>query len=368
MTHRDPDCTHKTLRTPLALPHGEPTPNRFFLAPLTNKQSHGDGTLSQDEYTFLVRRGAGGFGLTKTCAAYVAAAGQAWSGQLGISRDDHLPGLTRLADGLRATGTRSSVQLHHGGRRSDPALHGGDNVAPWDDAAKQTRALSTAEVEQVIEDFVVAAERAERAGFDGVEVHGAHGYLIGQFLDARHNLREDGFGGSLEDRSRVLFDVLDGIRRRTGSHFQLGLRLTPQGAGIVLDEGLEVAERVMTSGLIDYLDMSLWDVYGKNADGGLVIDQFTALERGKTALGVAGKILSTNDACWCVKHGADFVTIGTAAILHHDFPIRAGADAGFESVTPPVSREYLLSEFVGPSFVDYLAEGWDDFVMDAPNY
>ncbi|GAB2761116.1 NADH-dependent flavin oxidoreductase [Nocardioides salsibiostraticola] len=363
MTHRDPDCTHKTLADPLALPHGEPVSNRFFLAPLTNKQSHGDGTLSEDEYAFLVRRAAGGFGLTKTCAAYVAPAGQAWSGQLGVSRDEHLPGLTRLADGLRATGTRSAVQLHHGGRRSDPALHGGDNVAPWDDQAKQTRALTTAEVEQAIEDFVAAAERAERAGFDGVEVHGAHGYLIGQFLDGRHNLREDGYGGSLADRSRVLFDVLEGIRARTGPNFQLGLRLTPQGAGIVLDEGLAVAERAMTCGLIDYLDMSLWDVYGKDTEGDLVIDRFAALPRGETALGVAGKILSTSDACWCVEHGADFVTIGTAAILHHDFPIRASADAGFVSVTPPVSREHLLAESVGPSFVEYLAEGWDDFVL-----
>lgn len=301
--------------------------------------------------------------MTMTCAAYVSPAGQAWSGQLGVAHDRHVAGLTRLADGLRETGTRSSVQLHHGGRRSDPALHGGDNVAPWDDPTKQTRALSTTEVEQVVEDFVLAAERSEQAGFDGVEVHGAHGYLICQFLDGRHNHRTDGYGGSLERRSRVLFDVLKGIRARTGPDFQLGLRLTPQGAGVVLDEGVAVAEQVMTSGLVDYVDMSLWDVYGTDADGSLVMDRFTALPRGDAALGVAGKILSATDAAWCLEHGADFVTIGTGAILHHDFPVQAIADAGFISVTPPVTREHLLAESVGPSFVDYLAEGWDDFVL-----
>ena len=363
MTHRDSYSAHAALAQPLVLKHGEPIANRFFLAPLTNKQSHADGTLSDDEYAWLVRRGQGDFAMTMTCAAYVAPAGQAWSGQLGVAREEHLPGLTRLADGLRATGARSSIQLHHGGRRADPALHGGDNVAPWDDPAKCTRALTTAEVEQAVEDFVAAGVRAESAGFDGVEVHGAHGYLIGQFLDGRHNQRRGGYGGSLEDRSRVLFDVLAGIRSRTGPDFQVGLRLTPRGAGIVLPEGLAVAEKVLASELVDYLDMSLWDVYGTDSEGALIIDQFSALPRGRTALGVAGKILGAADASWCLEHGVDFLTVGTGAILHHDFPVRAMADAGFVSRTPPVTREYLLAEAVGPSFVDYLAEGWDDFVL-----
>ena len=88
-----------SLSDPVSLPHGPDLPNRFALAPLTNVQSHADGTLSDDEYEWLVARGRGGFGLTMTCAAFVSAAGQAWSGQLGISEDAHLPGLRRLAEG-----------------------------------------------------------------------------------------------------------------------------------------------------------------------------------------------------------------------------------------------------------------------------
>ncbi|WP_068324910.1 NADH:flavin oxidoreductase [Janibacter terrae] len=352
-----------SLHDRLELAHGPAWANRFALAPLTNTQSHADGTLSEDEYRWLVARAAGGFGLTMTCATYVARAGQAWAGQLGISDDRHLAGLTRLADGIRAAGSVSSVQLHHAGRRSDPAVTGVPNVAPWDDPDKDTRALSTGEVQQAVEDFVVAAERAERAGFDGVEVHGAHGYLICQFLDGRHNQRTDGYGGSLEDRSRMLFEVLRGIRERTRADFQVGLRLTPQGNGIVLDEGVAVAQRVLDSGLVDYLDMSLWDAFMTvDEEGSLLIDAFVGLERGATRLGVAGRIRSAQQARWCMSKGADFVDLGRAAIVHHDFPTRAGADSTFAMAPLPVTREHLHAERVSETFVEYLDAGWPDFV------
>ena len=352
-----------SLHDRLELAHGPAWANRFALAPLTNTQSHADGTLSEDEYRWLVARAAGGFGLTMTCATYVARAGQAWAGQLGISDDRHLAGLTRLADGIRAAGSVSSVQLHHAGRRSDAAVTGVPNVAPWDDPDKDTRALSTGEVQQAVEDFVVAAERAERAGFDGVEVHGAHGYLICQFLDGRHNQRTDGYGGSLEDRSRMLFEVLRGIRERTRADFQVGLRLTPQGNGIVLDEGVAVAQRVLDSGLVDYLDMSLWDAFMTvDEEGSLLIDAFVGLERGGTRLGVAGRIRSAQQARWCMSKGADFVDLGRAAIVHHDFPTRAGADSTFAMAPLPVTREHLHAERVSETFVEYLDAGWPDFV------
>ena len=354
-----------SLADPLQPVHGAAWPNRFALAPLTNTQSNDDGTLSDDEHDWLVARGRGGFGLTMTCAAYVAPAGQAWRGQLGIASDRHLPGLTRLAERLRATGTRSAVQLHHGGRRADPGVTGLPARAPWDDPARGVVALTTAEVEAAVEDFVAAAVRAERAGFDGVEVHGAHGYLVCQFLDPRSNQRTDGYGGSLDDRARMLFAVLEGIRSATGPDFQLGLRLTPEGNGITLSEGREVARRALASGLLDYLDMSLWDVFMRpRGEGheGLLIDHFTDLQRNGALLGVAGRVLTAADARWCLEKGADVVTVGIGAILHHDFAARAIADPGFRTRERPVPREVLRAEHVGPAFLDYLSAGWDDLV------
>ena len=348
----------------LSFAHGPDWRNRLALAPLTNTQSHPDGTLSEDETRWLEARGRGGFGLVMTAAAYVAPAGQAWSGQLGIATAAPLPGLARLAERLRATGSRSAVQLHHGGRRADPALTGSANQCPWDDPAKDAVAMTAGEIERTVADFVAAAARAERAGFDGVEVHGAHGYLLGQFLDGRNNLRTDGYGGSLDHRLRVVMEVLEGIRATTGPDFQLGLRLTPEGNGIALKEGRETARRVLASGLLDYLDMSLWDVFMRPRGGapGLLIEHFTDLPRGATRLGVAGRVLSAADARWCLEKGVDVVSVGIGAILHHDFATRALADPGFRARSGPLTRQELEAEAVGPAFIDYLAAGWDDVV------
>ncbi|GEP40575.1 putative NADH-dependent flavin oxidoreductase YqiG [Nocardioides psychrotolerans] len=349
---------------PLQLPHGPAWANRFALAPLTNTQSNADGTLSDDEHDWLVARGRGGFGLVMTCAAYVDPAGQAWQGQLGIASDEHLPGLTRLADSLRATGARSAVQLHHGGRRADSDLTGRPLQAPWDDPKTGAVALSTSGVKAMVDSFVGAAVRAETAGFDGVQVHGAHGYLIGQFLDPRHE-RTDCYGGSLENRMRPMTEVLHGIRAATGPDFQVGLRLSPEGFGVTVAEGVETTRQVLASELLDHLDLSLWDVFMKprrEAGEGLLIDHFTDLPRHSTRLGVAGLVQSAADAAWCLDKGADLVTIGTGAILHHDFATRAIADPDFRVRQRPVSRDILRAEHVGPAFIDYLAAGWDDLV------
>jgi 2,4-dienoyl-CoA reductase-like NADH-dependent reductase (Old Yellow Enzyme family) len=259
----------------------------------------------------------------------------------------------------------SSVQLHHGGLRADARVSGVPAIAPWDDPSKEVRALTTGEVRASVDAFVSAAGLAERAGFDGVEVHGAHGYLVGQFLDGRHNHREDGYGGSAEDRSRFLTEILEGIRQTTGPDFQVGLRLSPERFGIDLGEATELTAAVMAGGHLDYLDLSLWDVrkqpHGLD-DGTLLLDHFAALLRHGVRLGYAGKILSATDVAWCLEHAADFVSVGTGAIIHHDFARQVLADPAFVSEPQPVTRAHLEAESVGPTFVDYLATNWDDFV------
>ncbi|MCF8587300.1 NADH:flavin oxidoreductase [Gordonia liuliyuniae] len=353
------------LGSPLTFPHGPSWPNRLALAPLTNMQSNDDGTLHDDEYDWLVRRAQGEFGLVMTCAAHVSRAGQAFRGQLGVSDDTHLRGLWRLADGIRDAGAVSSVQLQHGGRRSDTQLSGLPVVAPWDDVDKGATALSTEGVEEAVQDFIDSAIRAETAGFDGVEVHGAHGYLIGQFLDARRNDRTDRYGGSASNRFRIVHEVVAGIRQATSPDFQLGLRLSPERYGVALDEARALAREVLASGDLDYLDMSMWDVFKQPHEErhhGRLIDYFTDLPRGRTRLGVAGKILDGAGARQCLDRGADFVLIGTAAILHHDFARQVIADPDYRSLKQPVPAAHLTNEAVGPRFLDYLATNWDDFV------
>ncbi|RYG38345.1 NADH:flavin oxidoreductase [bacterium] len=349
--------TTPSLFDTLDFPHGPAMKNRFMLAPLTNTQSHPDGRLSEDEFKWLTMRAEGGFGLTMTCASHVQKVGQGFPGQLGVFSDDHIEGLTRLAGAIKAAGSVSSIQLHHAGDRSPKELVG-QPVAPSDDPETGARALSTEEVEVLIEDFILAAIRSEKAGFDGVEVHGAHGYILTEFLSPGINHRDDPYGGSLENRARPIFDIIDGIRVRCRPDFQVGLRLSPERFGLVLDEVLEVSERAMTGGKIDYLDVSIWDVdkepEQEDRKGRTLMSYFTDLNRGNARLGVAGKIRTGTRAQQAILDGADFVSIGTSGILHYDFPELVRANPDFEPIAMPVTSDYLRSQGLGQNLIDYV--------------
>ncbi len=354
-----------SLFTPLSFNRGPAMKNRFMLAPLTNQQSHEDGTCSDEEFHWLTRRAEGGFGLTMTCAAHVQAEGKGFPGQLGIFADDHLPGLTRLAQTIRDHDSLAVVQLYHGGMRCPEAVIGQQPLCASDNEKWGARAMTGAEVEGMIEAFVSAAERAERAGFDGVELHGAHGYLLAQFLSPEVNQRKDAYGGSLENRQRPIMQIIEGIRARCGMDFILGLRLSPERFGMHLPEVVSFAERIMSDELVEFLDLSLWDVFKQpedaNGSSGSLLSQFTSLDRKGVRLGVAGKLRTPDQFERALAEGADCVLLGRAAILHHDYPRRLQADARFAPVELPVSPEYLLGEGLSPPFVDYM-KNWKGFV------
>ena len=353
-----------SLFSPLTLAHGPAWKNRFMLAPLTNTQIHPDGVLSDVEYNWLTLRAKGGFGLTMTCAAHVQAVGQGFPGQLGAFDDKHLEGLARLAAGIKAHGSVSSLQIHHAGNRSPKELVG-TPVCPSDDTKTGARALTLAEVEALREAYIAAAVRAEKAGFDGVEIHGAHGYILAQFLSAEINHREDRYGGSLENRARIIMEIIDGIRASTKADFQLGLRLSPERFGLKLAEIRDVAAEILRDQKIDFLDMSLWDVAKEpNEDehkGRTLMSVFTDLPRGQVRLGAAGKVMTGKDAAGVLDAGCDYVVVGRGAILRHDFPKRVQADANYISPPTPVTIQHLLDEGLSPAFVQYMRQ-WPNFV------
>jgi len=355
------------LFEPLAFARGPGMKNRFMLAPLTNCQSHDDGTLSDDEFRWLTMRAAGGFGLTMTCASHVQARGQGFPGQLGVYSERHVAGLTRLAGAIKASGSLALMQLHHAGMRAPAGLIGETPVCPSDNAETGARALSLEEVQQLVDDFVAAAVRAERAGFDGVEIHGAHGYVVSQFLSPEINQRTDHYGGSAENRARLLLEIVERVRATCRPDFVLGVRLSPERFGLRLAEIREVARQLLAGGMVDLLDLSLWDVLKEPEEaefrGRSLMSHFTELERGTTRIGVAGKIRSGADARHCLAAGADFVIVGRAAILHHDFPERVQADPEFTAIGLPVTADYLRAEGLGPAFVRYMGN-WKGFVQE----
>jgi 2,4-dienoyl-CoA reductase-like NADH-dependent reductase (Old Yellow Enzyme family) len=348
----------------VTFPHGAVMKNRLALAPLTNQQSHADGTLSDDEFRWLTMRAEGGFALTMTCASHVQRQGQGFAGQLGCFSDDHGPGLARLADAIRGHGSLAVVQLHHAGRRSPHELIGTAPVAPFDDPKTGARALTTAEVEQVVEDFVEAAVRCERAGFDGVELHGAHDYLLCEFLSPA-NERGDRYGGSLENRARSFFEIIEGIRARCRADFHVSVRLSPERFGMRTADVISVFEWLAGSGLVDFIDLSLWDVFKTAIDEEFadrpLLELFTGLDRGATRLGAAGKLYSGADVRRAIDAGVDVASIGRAAITNHDFARRILADPDFSMRALPVTTEVLRREGLGDAFIAYMRQ-WEGFV------
>ena len=330
---------------------GTQMPNRFMLAPLTNLQSHDDGTLSEDEYNWLTKRAEGGFGLTMTCAAFAEKTGKGFEGQLGAVDDTHLDGMKRLAEGIKRHGSLAYTQIVHGGMRTLEKFTGQQPVCPSDNGETGARAMTLDEIKATEEAFINAALLSEKAGFDGMEVHSAHGYLLCQFLSAEINRRDDDYGGSLENRTRIVDNIIAGIKQVCGSSFSVALRLSPTRFGVQIEEIVAYYERLCAARTLDFIDMSLWDVFQEVDEGTFkgqrLVDIFAQLERHETKLTVAGKINTGEDVKNVLDAGVDFVALGRAGILHHDWPQKFAENQDFRSIQTPVSRAHLTAEGLG---------------------
>jgi 2,4-dienoyl-CoA reductase-like NADH-dependent reductase (Old Yellow Enzyme family) len=330
---------------------------------MTNQQSHEDGTLSDQELHWLVSRADGGFGVVMTCAAHVAKDGQGWPGELGIFDDLHLPGLARLASALRERGAVSVVQLFHGGVRADTSVSG--SVAWSASEGEGARAATEDDLARVIRQFGDAAVRAKAAGFDGVELHGAHGYLLTQFLSATQNRRNDAWGGSLEGRARLIREVTREVRARTGGGFTVGVRLSPEdfgnAKGLDLDESVQTARWLAEDG-VDFVHVSLWRalVDTKKRPGEHALPLFRAALPEDVALLVAGTVWTREEAERLLELGADGVALGRSAIVNPDWPLRA-SEHGWEPKRPPVTVEELHARGLSPRFAEYMRQ-WKGFV------
>ncbi len=339
--------------------------NRFMLAPLTNQQSHENGQLSNDELKWLTMRAEGEFGLVMTCASHVQEIGKGFPGQLGIFSDNLNEGHIKLTTNIKEQGSLAVIQLHHAGIRTPAELINENPVCPSNNEETNARGLTLEEVKQLRDDFITAAIRAKKCGYNGVEVHGAHGYILTQFLSSEINKRTDDYGGSLLNRSRLLFEIVDAIREKCGKDFLLGVRLSPERYGMDIEEVKWVCQRLINVGNIDFLDISLWDSfkipYKEKYQKITLLEHFNNLDFKKVKWTVAGKISNAVDVQKILDSGVDFVSIGTSAILHHNFPKLVIENPTFNPIAIPVSEEHLKKEGLGEKFVEYLKR-WPDFV------
>ena len=342
--------------------------NRTVLAAMTNKQSHDDGTVSEDEIRWLTKRSQGQFGIITTAATHVLKHGQGWEGEFGTWSDHHLEGLTTMAQNIRSHGAVSLAQLFHGGMRAPEHLTGRTPRSASANALGaglgESVAMTESDIQEAILGFGAAARRCELAGFDGVELHGAHGYLIAQFLGAGTNRRTDEWGGSQSERTRFLQAIVEEVRRQTGSSFLVGVRLSPElkACGMSLEDSLETLHRCGELDL-DFIHVSCWDIQTTGNLNGAEIHYTTAFRQNCPAhlpLITTGGVWDADDAVMAMEQGGDFVGVGRAAIAHPNWPIHLqdGAEA---PARPPFSAEHLASAGLNPTFVQYMRR-WDGFV------
>src|SRR5262245_36744605 len=307
---------------------GRELANRFVIAPLTTDSSHDDGTAAENELEFVRRRAAGGFGVTISSAAYVAQDGRAWQG-IGAAHEGHLPSLRRLAEVMHAAGGLAILQIYDGGRIAKPELIGEQclrapsAVASLRPGAKTPRAMTSNEVENLIASFREAASLARKAGFDGVEIHGANHYAVHQFFSPRANHRDDHWGGTLSKRMNFALAVAQAVRDALGPKLIAGFRVTPfesEPDGYTLEDSKQLCSELASLEL-DYISVSLDDfrssrpmretrVYNGPVEQGYTpaespITEFARVIAGRCALMASGGIKTCVDAEGAIQMGAD---------------------------------------------------------------
>lgn len=335
------------------LNNGVTIKNRLAVAPMTHFGSQADGLISDQERTFLSNR-AGDMGLFITAATLVQKDGKAFHGQPEATGEHCLDSLKETAQILQQQGAKAILQIHHGGSKAiDDLLDGLDKISASASEAEHAREATAEEVEALIASYAQAADLALRAGFDGVEIHGANGYLIQQFYSAQSNRRNDQWGGSLENRMRFPLAVVDAVVAVREKHqrddFIIGYRFSPEEPG---DDGLTMTE---TGALIDalvqkplqYLHVSLWEFDKKIRRGGDTAQtrmQFIH-ERinGKLPLIGMGNLFTADQILAAYETGwAEFIALGKTVMInpHIATQIREGREDEIETQLDPTRADH----------------------------
>jgi len=236
--------------------------NRLVRTATAERMSPADGRFTQEMISLYKRLARGGVGLIITGHAYIHPLGRAERRMTGIHNDGLIPALKRLVGEVHKLKTKIVMQINHCGGRRDKDVGEETPIGPSTIEYKPleiiSRAMEPEEIEQVIDLFAQAARRVKNAGFDGVEIHSVHGYLINQFLSPVTNKREDSWGGSLDNRMRFLLEVYKRIRETVGKDYPVLARI-PAGdfveGGLTVEEALEVARKLSELG-IDAIDLS----------------------------------------------------------------------------------------------------------------
>lgn len=301
--------------TPITI-KGKEIKNRIVFPPLVNfAWAQTDGIATPRHVTHYEERAKGGAGIIIVEATCINQQGRIFNYQLGAWDDSHIAGLKLIADACCKHGAVTLLQIHHAGlvtRKAVSEFAYGPSIDPENE---RTVAMSIEQIHQIRDEFIAAAIRAEKAGFDGVELHGAHGYLLSQFASLAINHRTDEYGGSVGNRLRLASEIIDGIKSSTNSNFIIGYRLA--ACAPTLTDGIEVAKILEQNG-VDIIHASHGGEKGINAEIPVgfefnsIVYMGTEIKKSvKIPVIVVNQIQTPERANKLISNGlADFVAIG----------------------------------------------------------
>ncbi|MCL9783346.1 NADH:flavin oxidoreductase [Vibrio sp. S4M6] len=350
---------NSNLFSPFIFPNGKRVKNRISVAPMTNMLSADNGEVSELDIQWLQRFKGGGFGTVITPASYVSKSGQGWPNQLGIHDDSLQSGLNTLGNALLSEDGLNIVQIAHNGGRSPSSVTGEQPLSASSYSLdlpdfEQPKALSVNDINEIKQNYVSAAVRAYRAGFDGVELHFANGYLITQFLSTTTNLRQDMYGGNLENRARYAREIVQACRTKLPDDFLIGARLSPEGDGLDIDEAIITSQWLVNDGL-DFIHLSQLEAaapatkYAEQKNP--VVSYFREALGDSFPIFVAGGIFSGEIASGLIDAGASFVALGRTAIGNPDWPLLI--KQSLQPTPYPYKSKELLEKGAPQEIIDY---------------
>lgn len=349
--------------------HGLTMRNRLWLPPMDTYSAGLDAIPTDFHYQHYVSRALGGFGMVIVESTAINAEGRISPGDLGLWNDAQASAFARITQGIRQAGAVAAIELNHAGRKASSSsytLNYGHKSVPleaggWQSVAPSAlaygelnppRALEHDEIISIIDAFVRSAQLAVQAGFQAIEIHAAHGYLLNQSLDPLSNHRSDEYGGSLENRERLVLQVCKAVRQAIGPDVALLVRIsavdwTPGGWSI--DDSMHLCTQLKALG-VDLIDVSTGGVVAHDGNPQAPLWQvpFSARIRSRVGIPVSavGGITKPKQAEKVVAHGkADVVEIGRAALREPYWPLKAAWKLGVPDQQIPYPVQYRRGMF-----------------------
>ena len=311
--------------------------NRLVMPPMATSKADADGKVNQTNLDYYAEKTKGGYlALVIIEHSFISLQGKASQFQLSVAEDEVVPNLKKLAEVIHQNGSKCVMQINHAGSAATKEVTGTIGVGP--SAVLHPRSgsdipheLERAEIEQIVLDFQKAAKRVKEAGFDGVEIHAAHGYLLNQFYSPLCNRRTDEFGGTVQNRIRFHLMVIAAVRQVVGEDFLILLRLGAadyKGGGATIEDSLIAAREFEKAG-VDLLDISGglcgYQIPGGTNEQGFFAPLSEAIKQVVTIpILLTGGITEADAAEQLLAAGkADFIGVGRAILRDSDWAKRA---------------------------------------------